>query len=362
MIAGDQQPRLVDVAKRAGVSTTTASLVLNGKANSIPESTQQRVSLAAAELGYRANSMARNFRLQRSMTLALVSDEIATQPFAGELIKGAQEAAWAARYMLVVVDTAGHPERERHTLEELRHRNVDGILFGATYHQVVDPPKVLGDTPTVLVDARDIDGAFTSVVPDEVRGAYDAVTHLVAAGHRRIGYLQNDADIPATALRLEGYVQALADAGIDFDESLVEVTIPEHRGVSVEATRRLLERPDRPTALFCFSDRAAVGAYGAARLLGLTIPDDLSIIGFDNLELVAGWVDPGLTTMQLPHQAMGAWAVERLVRLIDGADGRPKQHLMPCPLVERGSVASPPSLPEVHGRGRANEASAPSRN
>jgi LacI family transcriptional regulator len=336
--------RLVDVAKRAGVSNTTASVVLNGKDERIPEATRGRVLAAAEELGYRPNSMARSLRLQRSMTVALVSDEIATQPFAGALIKGAQEAAWAMTYLLLVIDTAGNRERERYVIQELQDRHIDGILYGATYHQVVEPPAVLREIPTVMVDARDADAAFTSVVPDEVGGAYEAVSHLIALGHERIGYLQNFKGIPATSLRLEGYHRALKDGGLEFDESLVAETVPENRNVAAESARSLLDRADRPTALFCFSDRAAAGAYVAARQLGLRVPDDLSLVGFDNLELVAAWLDPGLTTMQLPHEAMGRWAVERLVASIEDPGAPPRQHLMPCPLVERGSVAPPTHL------------------
>ena len=334
--------RLVDVAQRAGVSTSTASVVLNGKAERIPDATRQRILDAAEDLHYRGNAMARSLRTQRSMTLALISDEVATQPYAGALIKGAQEAAWAARYVLVVAETMGNPDRERQTIEELSYRQLDGIVYGAHFHQVISPPAIPAETPTVLVDARDPEASLTSVVPDEVQGAYDAVTHLVEAGHTRIGYLQNFTDIPATGLRLEGYERALKDAGLELDPALIGETVPENRAVSVEATIALLEQPDRPTALFCFSDRAAAGAYAAARTLGLRIPEDLSIVGFDNLELIAGWLDPGLTTMQLPHEAMGRWAIERLIRLIDDPATPPKQKLMPCPLVERGSVGPPP--------------------
>ncbi|WP_052668201.1 LacI family DNA-binding transcriptional regulator [Nitriliruptor alkaliphilus] len=334
--------RLADVAKRAGVSNTTASVVLNGKGERIPVATQRRVEDAAAELGYKANGLARSLRLQRSLTLGLISDQIASLPFAGALIRGAQEAAWEAGFMLVVVDTDADEERERRAIEDMRQRQVDGYLYATVYHQVLAPPAGLVDTPCVLVDARDAGGRFTSVVPDDAGGAYDAVMHLAAAGHQRIGYLQNIADIPATSLRLEGYHRALADAGLDRDDTLIEIAVPEDRAQSAEAARRLLDRPDRPTALFCFSDRAAAGALVAARRLELRVPEDVSLVGFDNLELIADWVDPGLTTMQLPHEEMGRWAVEQLVRLIDGEDGPPVQHLMPCPIVERGSVAPPP--------------------
>ena len=343
MISSARPARLADVARHAGVSVTTASVVINGKASGIPDTTQQRVLSSAEELGYRASSLARNLRMQRSMTLGFISDDIATMPFAGALIGGAQEAAWAADFVLIIVDTNGAPERDKQVIEELRHRQVDAFLYATGQHTVIAPPASLEGTPTVLLDARDERGRYTSVVPDETQGARTAVEYLIAAGHRRVGYLDNEAQIAATPLRREGYLQALRGAGIEPDDTLIEATVPHDRRLALEATVRLLDRPDRPTALFCFSDRAASGAYAAARQLGLKIPDDLSVVGFDNLELVADWVDPGLTTIQLPHREMGRWGVNRLVDLLTRTDGASVQYEMPCPLVERGSVASPSS-------------------
>lgn len=339
--------RLVDVAQRAGVAPSTASVVLNGKAERIPEATRQRVIAAAEELHYQANAAARSLRTQRSMTLALISDEIVTQPFAGALVKGAQEAAWTERYVLVVAETMGNPDRVRQTIEELTYRQLDGLIFGAMFHQVITPPSVPAETPMVLVDARDARGIVPGVVPDEVQGAYDAVGLLIAAGHERIGFLQNFTDIPATSLRMEGYARALKDAGLPIDPSLIAETVPEHKSVSMERTISLLDQPDPPTALFCFSDRAAAGAYAAARALDLSIPEDLSIVGFDNLELIAGWQEPGLTTMQLPHEAMGRLAVEMLIRRINDPSAPVRSRLVPCPVVERDSIAPPRTRPPV---------------
>ncbi|WP_129669353.1 LacI family DNA-binding transcriptional regulator [Phytoactinopolyspora endophytica] len=333
--------RLADVARRAGVSRTTASVVLNGKPDRIPVETQRKVERAAAELEYRANSMARGLRLRRSLTIGLISDDIASEPFAGAMIRGAHEAAWKAGFMLVVLETMADDERERRSIEDLRQRQVDGFLYATTYHQIKEPPAALADSPTVMLDVRDPRGELSGVVPDEIGGAYEAVSQLIEAGHRRIGYLQNITDIPATRLRLEGYRRALADAGIPFDPGLVEVTLAEDRIRATESARHMLARPDRPTGLFCFSDRPASASYDAAESLGLRVPEDVSIVGFDNLELLTVWVNPGLTTMQLPHEAMGRWSVEQLLRHIEDPSLEPVQHLMPCPLVVRRSVVPP---------------------
>jgi LacI family transcriptional regulator len=177
-----------------------------------------------------------------------------------------------------------------------------------------------------------------------VGGAVAAVTHLVEAGHTRIGFLNNDDDVPATHLRFAGYRQVLQDHGIPFDDSLVVASASETLP-GYELARRLLDRSDRPTALFCYNDRMAMGAYRAATELGLQIPRDLSIVGFDNQELIAANLFPGLTTVALPHYEMGVWAVETLVHLLNGeAEYRllaDKPTLLDCPLVIRGSVAEP---------------------
>jgi LacI family transcriptional regulator len=198
----------------------------------------------------------------------------------------------------------------------------------------------------VLLDARSNDTDVPSVVPDEVLGGETAVRELVRHGHRRIGFINNVDDIPATHGRLEGYRQALAEAGIAFDPRLVVAETASAAG-AYRAALTLLQAAERPTALFCFADRMAMGVYHAAAELGLSIPADLSIIGFDNQELICDGMFPGLTTVALPHYEMGARAVAQLLALT-GAKGQgtgpAAQEMLPCPLVARASVASPPRL------------------
>jgi LacI family transcriptional regulator len=212
------------------------------------------------------------------------------------------------------------------------------------YHRRISVPANLRLVPAVLIDSTDQDGVVPAVVPDEVGGAVTAVTHLVEAGHRRIGFLNNDDDVPATHERLIGYKQALQRHGIPIDEHLIRQA-PSETLPGYALAREVLAGHDRPTALFCYNDRMAMGAYRAAAELGLDIPRDLSIVGFDNQELIAANLFPGLTTVALPHYEMGEWAVETLVHLLSGegeqqppADGPTRLH---CPLVTRGSVAAP---------------------
>jgi LacI family transcriptional regulator len=209
------------------------------------------------------------------------------------------------------------------------------------YHQGVSLPEELGTLPTVLLDAVTADRSISSVVPDEVTAAETAVEALVKAGHTRIGMLGNGDDIPATHGRLQGYRNALARHGLRFHAELVTAGVADTQG-GREAALDLLQRPERPTGLFCFSDRVAMGAYQAAAALGLRIPEDVSIVGTDNLELIAAALWPGLTTVALPHYEMGRWAVTRLLDDIEGPETAAVQEKFSCPLIERGSVGPPP--------------------
>jgi LacI family transcriptional regulator len=161
---------------------------------------------------------------------------------------------------------------------------------------------------------------------------------LLQKGHRRIGFINNSDPIPATFGRLEGYKQALAAHGVEFDPQRVQAKSSTAAG-GYEAAMELMQLAERPTALFCFTDIMAMGAYDALRKLGLTIPDDVAVIGFDNLELIAAQLHPPLTTMELPHYQMGQWAVQHLLDYADsGRDQAPIQQKLACPLIPRLSV------------------------
>jgi LacI family transcriptional regulator len=338
-------PGIKDVARLAGVSAATVSQVLNDVPGSrISVETRQRIHRAAAELGYVPNRLARGMRTGRSGMLGLISDTIATTPFAGSIVVGAQDTALKHGCTLVLVSTDGDPTVEQDMATTLLKHQVDGFLYATMFHRRVNLPPALERIPTVLLDAASDRAELPSVVPDEVGGAETAVGELLAHGHRRIGFLTNEDDVPATHGRLEGYRNSLARAGIDFDPGLVlddeSVTAGGYR-----TARQMLDREDRPTALFCYNDRMAMGAYRAAAELGLRIPDDLSVVGFDNQLLLAEGLYPGLTTVALPHYEMGAWAVDALVALLDGRpvvdDGVTFPVALPCPLVRRSSVAAP---------------------
>lgn len=334
-----KRPSMYDVARLAGVSQTSVSFIVNNVPDTnIPQETRDRVWAAVKELGWRPNALARGLSLRRSHTIGLVSDEVATSPFAGKIIQGAQDAAWNHKKMLLVINTGSNAAIEQAALDMLLERQVEGVIYATMYHRPVAVPPALTLVPAVLLDCYVADRTLPAVVPDEVRGGKTATETLLQAGHRRIGFINNSDAIPASHGRLEGYRQALAAAAVPFDPDLIRAGLT-NSAEGYRCTLELMQLADPPTALFCFNDSMAMGAYDALRKLGRAIPDDVAVIGFDNHELIAAQLYPPLTSLELPHYAMGQWAVQYL---IDHADlpvqPAPLQHTIPCRLIERSSI------------------------
>lgn len=337
-----KRPSMNDVAQLAGVSQTTVSFVVNNvEGANIPPETQERIWAAVQELGYRPNALARGLRSNQTHTIGFVTDQIATTPYAVRILEGAQDSAWAHGYLLLLVNTGGNQEIKQAAIDTILERQVDGLIYATMYHREVYPTDSMRELPAVLLDCYSANRAFPSVVPDEVLGGRTAVEFLLKKGHRRIGFAQDSNPVPAAVGRLKGLKQALAAYDIPFEEALVQ------RGKSIpaggyQATMALMRLPNPPTAIFCYNDRMALGAYNALRDLKLNIPNDVAIIGFDNQELIAADISPSLTTMALPHYEMGQWAVQHLLELIEkpdlAASGQPIQQLLACPLIERASV------------------------
>lgn len=338
--------RISDVAATAGVSTSTVSLVLNDRPGSrISEETRSRVREAAAAVGYTPNSIARGLRLQRTRTLGLVSDVIATTPFAGRMLAGAQDAAREHGHLIFLVNTDADPAVERDAIRALVDQQVDAMIYASMWHRVVETPDGLPDR-SVFLDCRPASGSHPAVVPDDLEGGRAAVRELVAAGHRRIAFADAEEVNPPVAaeLRYRAYLEVLAEAGIPPDPAWHIRGADSTAASGRAATERLLDLPTdrRPTAIFCFNDRMAAGAYIAARRRGLEIPADLSVVGYDDQQLVAAELDPPLTTIALPHYEMGRWATEVALGAREPPEaGQP--YLMPCPIIRRDSVSSPPA-------------------
>ncbi|MFF0269041.1 LacI family DNA-binding transcriptional regulator [Kribbella sp. NPDC004536] len=334
-----------DVARVAGVSVTTVSHVLNETPHTrTSEATRERVRSVARDLGYTPNRLARGLRTRTSDMIGLLTEEIATTPHAGRIILGAQEEASRHNLTLAIINShldAGADAR-RADARALIERQVDGIIYATVFHHEVSVPRELRAVPAVLIGALDRQGVVPAVLPDEAGGAVDLVGLLAEAGHRRIAFANSSIEVPATQGRLAGYLRGLEQAGLPHDDRLIASGVSEAIG-GYTASLELLDRADRPTAIFCYNDRMAMGAYRAAQELGLRVPDDLSIVGFDDQAPIAGSVHPALTTVALPHYEMGAWAVATLTRLIQSSSKTWYRSThptwLPCPVVVRESVA-----------------------
>ncbi|MCA9916560.1 MAG: LacI family DNA-binding transcriptional regulator [Anaerolineales bacterium] len=332
---------IYDVAKVAGVSPKTVSRVINDEPH-VRDQTRQRVLKAIEKLDFRPSFSARQLTRRKSHAIALISDDISTSPYAVDVIRGAFQAAWKHKYMLLIVNTERETDIKESAVGLMIEREVEGIIYATTYHRKATPPQAIHKLPTVLLDCYVEDGSITSVVPDEKKGGYTATKTLLDKGHRRIGFVNDSEPIPASAGRLAGYKKALEEFNVSFNPELVVSTQPPEPEQGYWATKQLLQLTPRPTAIFCFNDRTAVGAYGAIREANLRIPDDVAVIGFDNQVFVSTIMDPPLTTIQLPHYEMGEWAVEKLLQIIDdhenGQEPKVVHHMIDCPLVCRDSA------------------------
>ncbi len=320
---------LKDVAARAGVSVRTVSNVVNDFPHVAPD-TRDRVRRALDELGYRPNMAARSLRLGRTGLVALVVPEV-DSPYWGELASLLSQEAERHSWTLLIEQTNGDPDRERRLLTGDRAHAIDGLLFSPWALTADDLARHATTVPLVLLGEHAQHGPYDHVVVDNVAAAADATTHLVSLGMRRIAAVGAGADgaSETSALRLQGYRQALQDAGLPRDESLEVATRTFHRSEGAIAMRRILAsgRPT-PDALFCFTDQLALGAMRVAMEHGLRVPEDLAVVGFDDIE-DGRYCTPSLTTvapdkLEIARQAAACLAE----RLQGGLDGRSYHHLV----------------------------------
>ena len=336
----NKKPTIQDIAQLANVGPGTVSRVLNDHPN-VSEKTRAKVLAAIARMDYRPSFSARHMRTQRSHLIGFLSDEVATTPYAGGIILGAQESAWQEQRILLVVNVGYDTEMMDEVIETFLEREVEGIIYAAMYHREVVLPEKITNVPVVLANCFSANLALPSVVPDEFAGGFAATETLLHRGHRRIGFInvnQLRPGIPASIGRWQGYTAALEAAGIPYDEALVRYGYGEVDH-GYQFTHELLAVADPPTALFCGNDRTAMGAYSALQELNCRIPQDVAVIGYDNQDIIARGLRPPLTTMELPHYEMGRRAAHMLLeQIIKGRELEPIRTVVACPLVQRESI------------------------
>lgn len=334
--------RIEDVARAAAVSITTVSHALSGRGQ-VAASTRDRVRRIADELGYSPNRFASALRGRRSHILGFVSDDIATTPFATRVVLGAQEAAAERGQLLVVVNSNSDRAIESRQISALLSAQIDAVVYARMFHQgASEVPKELDGLPTVLIDTTDAAGVVPSAAPDEEQIGRLATQTLIDAGHRRIAHLTVSAQGRGSVGRTAGYVAAMTEAGLE--PAVFTGGDPGTSRAGREAFAAMVAAEARDTtAVFCFNDPMAMGAYQGAAHHGISIPDELSVIGVDDFEPVAAGLYPGLTTVSLPHYEMGRWAVQTALSLLeaDGLVDHPIEHKMAGSVVNRDSVSRP---------------------
>ena len=332
----DRDARMEDIARHVGVSRAAVSFVLNNRRDArVSDGTRQRIIQAAHDLGYRPNAAARALAARRSGLLGMVT-EVVTSSFGPEAVRGAQDQAWNTGMFLMIAASEGRPEMEALAVERLLEQRVEGLIFASGPHQAVTVPAAASELPTVLLHCFDADRRLPAVLPDEEGGGYVGTRRLLDAGHRRIGLVNLEAHTAAAKGRLAGYIKALAEAGIAPDPALITHAAATSIG-GYESAAKLLDLPQRPTAVFCCTDRMAMGAYDAIKERGLSIPGDVAVVGFDNQLVISAYLRPALTTVALPFEEMGARSVALLVAALAGEEVPPVT-VVECPLIERDSV------------------------
>jgi LacI family transcriptional regulator len=331
MITKKRSATIQDVAEKAGVSVSTVSRVLNGKVD-VAGDTQERILAVIEELGYTSNLAARSMRSRKKNLIGLVVPDI-RYPYAIEIMKGVNRAIAESTFDLLLYTTggiqkAGTELREQHFVSLLSNSLVDGVIVAAS-----TAAEFSTEAPIIAVDPHVINAKYPAVQATNYRGALDTMEYLIGLGHRRIAFINGRPEILSSLRRFEGYRDALLNAGIQIDEAL---SVPGDFSTDTgrERALQLLSLDNPPTAIFASNDQSALGVYQAAEELGVRIPDDLSVVGFDNIS-EARYL--GLTTVDQFLDEMGYVAVQMLTKLIADEPLETQVHKIPTRLVVRNS-------------------------
>ncbi|WP_342076927.1 LacI family DNA-binding transcriptional regulator [Yoonia sp. SS1-5] len=326
---------IYDVARASGVSPKTVSRVINGD-GAVKASTKEAVEKAIAVLGYVPSTAARAMRSNKSGLVGLITGAISLSHSRAEvsglpdlfIVQGIQKAMETSGKTLLIADTGGQSDRVPQLIRTFEEHRVEGIIYVADHHRKVSLPPVSKSTKLVLANCYD-DAGSPAILPNDYQGQLTLVNSLIAKGHRRIAYLSLNARLEATKLRTKGYQDALAAAGIKFDPALlipadIDTADPDTEVQLLwDAIDRILSLPEPPTVICFGNDRMAMRAYGILRSRGLSLPDDLSVAGYDNHRLITETLYPTLMSAELPYAAIGIRATELLLAMISGTTAEP---------------------------------------
>ncbi|MFB0537887.1 MAG: LacI family DNA-binding transcriptional regulator [Anaerolineae bacterium] len=323
-----------DVAHRAGVSPTTVSHVIN-ETRFVSEELRARVLEAMEELNYQPSAVARSLRRKETQTIGMIVPD-STNPFFAEVARGIEDTSFGQGYSVILCNSDGDMEKEQFYINVLVEKRVDGIIFVAAGGSAQHLRSLLErDMPLVIVD-REIAGVeVDSVLTDNLQGGYLATKHLIELGHRRIGCIAGPSDLTPSAERVTGYKRALAEHNLVVNEHLIRKGDFQYES-GCEAVREFLTMDEPPTAVFACNDLMAVGAISGVRKRGWRVPEDLAIVGFDDIAL-ASFTNPPLTTIAQPKYEIGILAAQMLMERIKDETMPPRRHLLETTLVVRES-------------------------
>ncbi len=334
---------LRDVAAAARVHPATASRALNPETRIlVSEETAQRVTEAAAALGYRPNPVARSLRTRRSHTVGVLIPDL-NNPLFPPMIRGLEDRLATAGYVALLGNTDGDTGREQNIFEQMRARHVDGFVLATA--QAADPVLVeaaSADLPVVLMNRLDPEHDFSSVSVDNEQGMRMSVAHLAGLGHTRIAHIAGPQQMTTGEGRRRGYVEGLKAAGLTVDDDLIVSAAAFTVEEGTRCCRELLGRGAEFTAVAVANDMLAVGCYAALDEAGLSCPEDLSLVGFNDMPFVDR-LRPALTTIRFPHYQLGTEAAQLLLERVEGRDAPVKMLYMAPELMVRASTAPPPS-------------------
>jgi len=332
-----------DVAKQAGVSHSTVSRALHGSPL-ISDETVERICQIAGEMGYFPSAAARSLKTKRSRALGVIVSNI-DDPFFSEILQGIEEVAQERGYSLLMAASQRDSEREQTIVRDMRERHVDGLIICSASFSASQQRKLLEfGIPIVVVNNHAAEEYRYSIYHDDVDGSRQVARHLIELGHKKIAYLGNSLSGRITLDRLTGYRHEMESAGLSIpDEYIFEIPGggPED---GLNALEHFLKLPERPSALFCFNDLMAIGVLKGLHAAGIRVPEDFSVVGFDNI-LISAYTNPPLTTLDQPKRYIGAEAARLILELLDqiageNVDGQEIQKLKGRLLV-RQSTAPP---------------------